>query len=790
MNRSTAMSAAVLVAAILLGPVCQAASPPGLVNYQGVLRSASDKPLDGDHDMVFRFFSAATGGHEILIDRHTAGDSAPVMVSGGLFSVALGSGAVQDGSGSGIYTSLAAVFRDYSQVWLRVEVGGEVLDPRVRVVAAAYALNADHLDGVSASGFIQTSGAPQTKFGQLTLMPSAPGSYGLDVSAPEGAYFEDSNNSGQAWVANGNWGIGGYGNAAGGHFEDRDNSGYADVGIGDYGIKAYGNVGGGSFEDLDNTSSAQVGFAGFGVYASGNDAGGYFNDSNQSGYAYVGYGDYGIEATGSEMGGHFTDSDQSGYAYVANGNWGIGGYGDAGGGYFEDANSSGFARVGWGDYGIYASGSFVGGEFREGDTAAYAFIASDHHGVNAYGNGANPYYGVGVRGSDISSGTYGEIGYWTSSTLGNGEKNFVQNHPYDPTRVIIYASLEGDEVGTYTRGTARLHDGEATVSLGETFKWVTNPDIGLTAHLTPHGDCKGLYVESLTTSELVVRERESGTSDTVFDFVVYGLRIGFEETSRVREKTVESFIPSMKSHQELYEQDPELRRFNSLERFKAMVADARGVGAFDLSRAGELKAAVEEYDPAVHGPVDQLLGLEPPRSDRGTGNGSPFEMDETRASDAERTLDAPASEQSPVARELTPAATTHETTSGELPAGELRGDPIPVSEHVESGQVLALDPGQPGRARAAATMADPAVIGVAVGSTDDTLEARVAASGFVECNVDAGYGAIRAGDLLTTSPTPGHAMRALDVLPGTILGKALEPLEVGTGTIQILVMPR
>jgi hypothetical protein len=33
-------------------------------------------------------------------------------------------------------------------------------------------------------------------------------------------------------------------------------------------------------------------------------------------------------------------------------------------------------------------------------------------------------------------------------------------------------------------------------------------------------------------------------------------------------------------------------------------------------------------------------------------------------------------------------------------------------------------------------------------------------------------------------------MRAADAAPGTILGKALEPLEAGTGTIKVLVMPR
>jgi hypothetical protein len=66
----------------------------------------------------------------------------------------------------------------------------------------------------------------------------------------------------------------------------------------------------------------------------------------------------------------------------------------------------------------------------------------------------------------------------------------------------------------------------------------------------------------------------------------------------------------------------------------------------------------------------------------------------------------------------------------------------------------------------------------------------VATSGIVTCRADAGYGAIAVGDLLTTSRTPGHAMRAESAAPGTILGKALEPLDYGTGTIKTLVMLR
>jgi hypothetical protein len=61
--------------------------------------------------------------------------------------------------------------------------------------------------------------------------------------------------------------------------------------------------------------------------------------------------------------------------------------------------------------------------------------------------------------------------------------------------------------------------------------------------------------------------------------------------------------------------------------------------------------------------------------------------------------------------------------------------------------------------------------------------------GKVYCKVDAGYGAIEIGDLLTTSPTPGSAMKANDPLKafGAVLGKALRPLTEGQGLIPVLV---
>ena len=65
----------------------------------------------------------------------------------------------------------------------------------------------------------------------------------------------------------------------------------------------------------------------------------------------------------------------------------------------------------------------------------------------------------------------------------------------------------------------------------------------------------------------------------------------------------------------------------------------------------------------------------------------------------------------------------------------------------------------------------------------------VALAGKVYCKVDAEHAAIEIGDLLTTSDTPGHAMKASEPERafGAVIGKALGPLSSGCGVIPILV---
>lgn len=80
--------------------------------------------------------------------------------------------------------------------------------------------------------------------------------------------------------------------------------------------------------------------------------------------------------------------------------------------------------------------------------------------------------------------------------------------------------------------------------------------------------------------------------------------------------------------------------------------------------------------------------------------------------------------------------------------------------------------------------------GVILGRQQSTSQRLpLALVGRVYCKVDAQFGAIEIGDLLTTSPTKGHAMKAADPLKafGAVVGKALRPLTAGRGLVPILV---
>jgi hypothetical protein len=120
-------------------------------------------------------------------------------------------------------------------------------------------------------------------------------------------------------------------------------------------------------------------------------------------------------------------------------------------------------------------------------------------------------------------------------------------------------------------------------------------------------------------------------------------------------------------------------------------------------------------------------------------------------------------------------------------------------EKIESGTVMVLN--QDGTLQPSQQPYDKKVAGVISGTGDykpaivldrqptDTNRLAIALIGKVYCKVDARYLPIEVGDLLTTSPTRGHAMKAEDSLKafGAVIGKALRPLASGHGLIPILI---
>ena len=120
-------------------------------------------------------------------------------------------------------------------------------------------------------------------------------------------------------------------------------------------------------------------------------------------------------------------------------------------------------------------------------------------------------------------------------------------------------------------------------------------------------------------------------------------------------------------------------------------------------------------------------------------------------------------------------------------------------EKVEPGTVMMID--SEGKLRQSEQAYDKRVAGVISGAgkykpglilgREETSEHRmpIALMGKVYCKVDAQFAAIEVGDLLTTSPTAGHAMKADDPTKafGAVIGKALRPLDAGLGLIPILI---
>jgi hypothetical protein len=123
------------------------------------------------------------------------------------------------------------------------------------------------------------------------------------------------------------------------------------------------------------------------------------------------------------------------------------------------------------------------------------------------------------------------------------------------------------------------------------------------------------------------------------------------------------------------------------------------------------------------------------------------------------------------------------------------------SGEIPQGSVVVIDDENPGHLKVSSQAYDTRVAGVLSGANgihpgiqmqqQALVEGgkNVALTGRVYVLADAGNGPIKPGDLLTTSDTPGHAMKVSDHArgQGAILGKAMSGLKQGKGMVLVLV---
>jgi len=156
---------------------------------------------------------------------------------------------------------------------------------------------------------------------------------------------------------------------------------------------------------------------------------------------------------------------------------------------------------------------------------AYAHEATVNYGVYGIAQNGGSTYGLFGSGSGGSGSNYGLY-------VPTGTKTWVNPHPTDPTKAIVYSTVEADRDTALLRGRAQLVNGRVTVVFPEHYAMTLSdlPEEPVHVIVTPRSaDSKGLAVVSSNNAEFEVVELADGIGNYEFDYVVTGARRGYEE---------------------------------------------------------------------------------------------------------------------------------------------------------------------------------------------------------------------------------------------------------------------
>jgi hypothetical protein len=182
--------------------------------------------------------------------------------------------------------------------------------------------------------------------------------------------------------------------------------------------------------------------------------------------------------------------------------------------------------------------------------SVYGFVAGVlGHTTNGIGVFGKATTGRAVQGSRVDAttgqgvGSSGALGYtgsygvYSFNDLGAiGTKSFIEPHPTDPGRQIVYVAMEGPEAGTYFRGRGRFEGHRAVITVPEDFRLVTEEE-GLTVQITPMGRA----TTWVNRAGLDGVEAES-TEDVEFSYLVQGVRRNYKGHEPIQKNTL--FVPT------------------------------------------------------------------------------------------------------------------------------------------------------------------------------------------------------------------------------------------------------
>jgi len=571
--RITLLALAVVLSLGVATATLQADPDDEVMSFQGRLADRNGFPLNGTYRLTVRIYGVEKGGKPAFTEAFSA-----VTVTNGIFHVLLG-------------RTADLTLRASTKYWVSLEVDSDgEMSPRIRL-ARGHLVGPPGAKGESGTAGEKGDPGTVAFGGTVTGSNSTQSAKFSNTGTGSGVRGEGTSGIGVYGTSAGSYGLYGHSVSSNGVRGSSDNGdGIYGSSVSHYGVRGLSTTSAGvhgqstsgmgifglstTNAGVHGISSSYYGVLGkstssIGVWGESSNSIGVVGITSRTGVDYAGvqgqatgavgvrgisitsYGLYGTSSSSygvygktlknsaslagvygmaeSAVGVHGVSTTRHGVQGASTSNHGVHGSSTSSHGVYGTTSRSGTSYAG-----VYGSAASAVG-VRGISTIRYGVWGSSTGQIGVYGASTS---NTGVWGETSTASKY--AGYFRnlSSSSGNGvfvsgtllvtsTKSFVQPHPTDRKKAIVYVCLEGGEAGTYCRGSGQLLNGRARIDLPGHFRLVT-AEQGLTAVVTPTSMCAGLMVVTKTSSYIVVQELGNGKSAATFDWKVNGLRAGYE----------------------------------------------------------------------------------------------------------------------------------------------------------------------------------------------------------------------------------------------------------------------